>query len=210
MKIKGILAGLFCYVAVCANGQNFKPYENAILEAMAKELKTTQEYLIKDYDVKLKCEMLSSFLVEDSLTLIKQQYQKELEKQQKMIDYNRGLIEEIKNKKPRTGDAIRNGIYKTMDANSINDSNNNIKKAEEEIAKIEGRYAPIFASYESRDKKAVLFDVVKMSYTYKNPRTGAHKLMSNYAYFVPGTNKFVPRNGMGKMDALMDIKTSNK
>lgn len=210
MRIKSILAGIFCLTAVSASAQNFKQYEDVILESMAKEMKTTKEYLIKDYDVKLNCELLSNFLVEDSLTLLQQQYQKEVEKQQKKIDYSRGLIEEIKNRKPRTGDALINDMYKTMDANSINESNSYIKKAEEEIAKIEGRYAPIFASYESRDKKAVLFDVVKLSYTFKNPLTGAHQLVSSYAYFIAGSNKLVPRKGLAKMDALMDAKTAKQ
>lgn len=206
MKRSFILAFLFVLTLGNASAQNLNSYKDKMLEFMASRVKTTKEMFVEDLDVKVDSMSLGHFLVEDSIYLLEKQLNKEIEEQNKLINYHKGYIEETKNKKPKSGDNIINDMFKTMDANTINNSNHAIKKAEGKIQKIKAAYAPKLESLYARDKKAVLYDAFRCRVIFKHPRTGIRQVLVGYTFFVPGELKLINYENIRPMEVLMESK----
>ncbi len=188
------------------SAQNLNSYKDKVLELMASSMKTTKEMFVEDLDVKVDSMSLGHFLVEDSIYLLEKQLNKEIEEQNKLINYHKGYIEETKNKKPKSSDNIISDMFKTMDANTINESSHAIKKAEEKIQKIKSAYAPKLENLYSRDKKEVIYDAFRCRVSFKSPRTGMRQVVGGYTFFIPGEVNLIKLKKTAPMENLLEAK----
>lgn len=206
MKRSFILAFLFIATLGNASAQNLNSYKEKLLEYLASSMGTTKEMLVEDLEVKIDSMSFAHFLVEDSIFLLEKQLNKEIEEQKKIIKYHQGSIEETKNKKPKSDDNLINDMFKLMDANTITNSNHDIKKAEEKIEKIRAAYAPKLRSLYARDGKTVLYDAFRCRLVIRNPLTGIRKGGAGYSFFAPGEVKIIDIKNVRPMEELMESK----
>ncbi len=102
MKIfKNILLLVTCLMITACGGENLNAYKDKMLEAAANRLGTTKELLVKDLDLVVDSMSLDYFLLEDSISLIKQTYDETIKEQEKQIEWRQKEIkkyEEVNNR----------------------------------------------------------------------------------------------------------------
>ena len=115
MKIfKNILLLVTCLMITACGGENLNAYKDKMLEATANRLGTTKELLVKDLDLVVDSMSLDYFLLEDSISLIKQTYDETIKEQEKQIEWRQKEIKKYEEANNRYYGKYTINKYKKM------------------------------------------------------------------------------------------------
>lgn len=166
-----ILFIAFCFAAIsCGNNENLDAYKDKMLEAMAKEFKTTKELLVKDLDVVVDSMYVLPLTIEDSLNLLSSDFEKKKSRLTKQIEINRKGL-----------DSAKKRLFPIPSV--IGDYEDKIEKAEKEIKEATENYNTKYELYSRQDRLKILAKVFVCRIAIKHPLKGIHETMSGATLF---------------------------
>ena len=166
-----ILFFAFCLAAIsCGSNENLDAYKDKMLEAMAKEFKTTKELLIKDLDVIIDSMSVVPLTVEDSLNLLSSDYEKKKNRLSKQIEKNKKSLASAKKR-----------LFPIPSV--IGDYENKIEADEKEMKEATENYNAKQELYSQLNNSKVLAKVFICRIAIKHPLKGIHQTMSGATIF---------------------------
>lgn len=175
MKIfKNILLLVTCLMITACGGENLNAYKDKMLEATANRLGTTKELLVKDLDLVVDSMSLDYFLLEDSISLIKQIYDETIKEQEKQIEWRQKEIKKY--------EEANNRYYGKY---TINKYKKDIEQLEKKIESIRQKHEEELAKFKGRNLSDVVYKVFYYRIMMKHPLKGIHEKQSSFCLFSP-------------------------
>ncbi len=177
---KKLLLLLMCLMVTACGGENLNAYKEKMLETLANEFGSTKDLLVKDLDIVVDSMSLDYFLIEDSITLIKQNFDKSIQEQKRQIEWRQKEIETIEKANKKN--------YRTY---TIKKYKSDIVQLEKKIESLREKLENELAKYEGRNIEDVVYNVFSFRVTMKNPQNGIHVKHSDYCLFSPDGEKCI-------------------
>lgn len=189
MKTMKLMMLFFVCVAMAACGgenRKYEPYKDKVLQSLADFFGTTKELLVKDLEIKFDSMSLSTFIVEDSINLITEQYNEaEAKNKERLEKTNAKIIENEEKAKTATG--VSKFVYRS----NRDDYKRDKQRIEAAQKKMKERYDKAMSTLENRDKKEVIYQLFYTKATILNPKTKIHEVSKDVSYFSPDGQTYI-------------------
>lgn len=171
--IKFILLFVVCMaMAACGNAQNnIESYKEQYLEAWAKDLGTTKEYLLKDLDISIDSIKIIPLTVTDSLNILNEVNKDDGAKLREF----KTVIRQLK--------SMEGLLALSGDTEKVKEAKKMINEMPSEIAALEKALKEDLSRYKEMDGDKVLSYIVSLQAAVLDPKTGIHKIEQRKAVF---------------------------
>ena len=175
-----------CMAMAACGGSKYEVYKDKMLEAMASDLGTTKELLIKDLDLKFDSMSISNFLVEDSINMLTKQREAFEAEITKRLEKTKAKIEEY-DEKSKTAKGVSIFVNRSL----RDDNKRELKRLESVRKDVYEKFEKAMGTLKPRDKKEVIYQVFHFTLTALNPRTKVHEVKTDVVFFTPDGQNFL-------------------